>query len=172
MALDQRDEIALGVAAQRGVAETRIGRDKIRRGRVQIGKIAAAAAGNPYLLARVSGLLQQQHPMSAPAGDSGAHQARGPCPEDDDVAAVRVRLRHSTSSTSTATVSFCLRDPTMMPSTGETSEKSRPTASTIWSFSTRMSLVGSKPTQPSPSPHHSETQAWVASAPCRRGLPG
>ena len=40
-------------------------------------------------------------------------------------------LRHSTSSTSTATLSFCLRDPTMMPSTGETSEKSRPTASTM-----------------------------------------
>ncbi len=39
--------------------------------------------------------------------------------------------RHSTSSTSTATVSFCLREPTMMPSTGDTSEKSRPTASTM-----------------------------------------
>ena len=36
----------------------------------------------------------------------------------------------------------------MMPSTGETSEKSRPTARTMWSFSTRRSLVGSKPTQP------------------------
>src|SRR6267378_6607828 len=79
---------------------------------------------------------------------------------------------HSTSSTSTATASFCLRDPTMMPSTGETSEKSRPTASTMWSFSTRMSLVGSKPIQPISTPHHSETHAWVASAPCRRGLPG
>src|SRR3954470_14288984 len=38
---------------------------------------------------------------------------------------------HSTSSTSTATSSFCFGEPTMMPSTGETSEKSRPTASTI-----------------------------------------
>ena len=34
---------------------------------------------------------------------------------------------YSTASTSTATPSFCLGDPTMMPSTGETSEKSRPT---------------------------------------------
>jgi hypothetical protein len=33
---------------------------------------------------------------------------------------------YSTSTTSTATPSFCLGDPTMMPSTGETSEKSRP----------------------------------------------
>ena len=55
---------------------------------------------------------------------------------------------HSTSSTSTATPSFCLREPTMMPSTGETSEKSRPTARMMWSFSTRRSLVGSKPIQP------------------------
>ena len=31
-------------------------------------------------------------------------------------------------STSTATPSFCLREPAMMPSTGETSEKSRPIA--------------------------------------------
>src|ERR1043165_1423464 len=73
--------------------------------------------------------------------------------------------------TSTATPSFCLREPTMTPSTGETSEKSRPTASTIWSFSTTRSLVGSKPTQPVSSPHHTDAQAWVASAPCSRGLP-
>src|ERR1700738_4266077 len=150
-----------------------MGREKIRSGVVQIGEIATPAAGNTNLLARLSRLLKQQNFTSALAGDAGAHQARRPGPEDDDVMGVRRgSLRHSTSSTSTATASFCLRDPTMMPSTGETSEKSRPTASTMWSFSTRMSLVGSKPTQPSPSPHHSETQAWVASAPCRRGLTG
>ena len=38
---------------------------------------------------------------------------------------------HSTGITSTSTRSFCLREPTMMPSTGETSEKSRPVASTM-----------------------------------------
>jgi len=41
------------------------------------------------------------------------------------------RVGYSTSNTSTATLSFCLRDPTIMPSTGDTSEKSRPTARTI-----------------------------------------
>src|SRR5450432_511914 len=112
------------------MAKTRIGRQKIRWSRVQIGKIAAPAAGNPDLLARLCCLLKQQHPMSAPAGDASAHQARGPCPEYDDVVdLLRVVIPcHSTSSTSTATASFCRRDPTMMPSTGETSEKSRPTA--------------------------------------------
>ena len=38
---------------------------------------------------------------------------------------------YSTGITSTSTRSFCLREPTMMPSTGETSEKSRPVASTM-----------------------------------------
>jgi len=33
---------------------------------------------------------------------------------------------HSTSTTSTATLSFCFGEPTMTPSIGETSEKSRP----------------------------------------------
>ena len=121
-------------AAQRGVAKTRIGREKIRGAGVQIGEIAAPASGNPDLLARVSGLLKQQRLTAALTGDSSAHQARGPSPENNDVMTVRVRIAipcHSTSSTSTATASFCRRDPTMMPSTGDTSEKSRPTASTM-----------------------------------------
>ena len=79
-------------------------------------------------------LLEQQHLTPALAGDGGAHQAGGPGAKNDDVMKVRMRMAgvcHSTSSTSTATPSFCLRDPTMMPSTGETSEKSRPTARTM-----------------------------------------
>src|SRR3984885_6726297 len=142
---------------------------------MQIGKIAGPTSGYPDLLGGMPRLFQQQHPLPALAGDGSAHQARGTGAEYDDVMAAQrwiAVLGHSTSSTSTATASFCLRDPTMMPSTGETSEKSPPPASTMWSFSTRMSLVGSKPTQPISAPHHTETHAWVASAPCSRGLPG
>src|SRR5258706_5064957 len=116
------------------MAQARIGSEKICGLGVQIGKIARPAAGNPYLLARVTCLLKQQHRASALTGNARAHQARGSGPENDDVITVQVRIviqRHSTSSTSTATTSFCLRDPTMMPSTGETSEKSRPTASSM-----------------------------------------
>ena len=48
----------------------------------------------------------------------------------EDIRQARKRnYGHSTSSTSTATPSFCFGEPTMMPSTGDTSEKSRPTAS-------------------------------------------
>src|SRR6267143_4939673 len=104
------------------MAKPRTGREKIRWAGVQIGKIASPASGNPNLLSRMSCLLKQQHRATALAGDAGAHQARGPRPEDDDVITVVKRMVipcHSTSSTSTATASFCLRDPTMMPSTGE-----------------------------------------------------
>ena len=131
VALDHRDEVVLGVTAQRRSAEPRIVRQEIRRSRVQIGEIASAAAGDADLLARMPRLFKQQHPLSALDRDAGAHQARSARAEDDDVMAVERRmagLRHSTSSTSTATESFCLREPTMTPSTGETSEKSRPTA--------------------------------------------
>ena len=92
VALDQRDEVALGVAAQRRTAELRIVRQKIRRAGVQIGEIAAPAAGDANLLGRVPRLLQHQHRASALAGDAGAHQARGARPENDDVVAIRVRM--------------------------------------------------------------------------------
>ena len=129
---DQRNKIVLGVSAQRRMAEPRIVGQKIRRRGVQIGEIAPPAAGDADFFSRMPRLLEQQHRAPALAGDSGAHQARGTGAEDDDVMEIRFAgLRHSTSSTSTDTPSFCLRDPTMMPSTGETSEKSRPTASTM-----------------------------------------
>src|SRR5258707_15816182 len=107
------------------MAEARIIRQKIRGAGVQIGEIASPAAGNADLLGRMPRLLEQQHRASPLAGDGGAHQPGSARPEDDDV---MKRSGHSTSSTSTATPSFCLRDPTRMPSTGETSEKPPPTA--------------------------------------------
>jgi hypothetical protein len=59
---------------------------------VQIGEIASPATGNTNLLGRVSRLLKQQHPMSALAGDSRAHQTRSPGTEYDDVMEVQVRI--------------------------------------------------------------------------------
>ena len=49
---------------------------------------------------------------------------------------------------------------------------SKPASDRATSLATIRSLVGAKPTQPSSPPHHTDTQAWVASAPCSRGLPG
>src|ERR1700716_297992 len=96
------------------MAKTRIVRQEIGRGRVQICEIASPASENTNFLARLSRLLKQQHLLSAPPGDSRAHQARGSRPEYDDVVAIEggiAILGHSTSSTSTATPSLCLRDP-------------------------------------------------------------
>jgi hypothetical protein len=58
-----------------------------------------------------------------PARRNATHSASMP-----RVNALAAVLNYSTGTTSTATPSFCLREPTMMPSTGETSEKSRPMA--------------------------------------------
>ena len=51
VALDQRDEVALRVAAQRRDAEVRIGRDEVLRAGVEVGEVAAPAAGDADLLA-------------------------------------------------------------------------------------------------------------------------
>jgi hypothetical protein len=92
VAVDQRNEVALGIATQRGGAEARIVRQKIRRTRMQVGKITASAAGNPDLLSRLSCLLKQQHRAPALAGDAGAHQARSACSEHNDVVTIQGRL--------------------------------------------------------------------------------
>src|SRR3954447_26539967 len=106
------------------MAEAWIVGQKIRRRRMQIGEVASAATGDANFLSRLPRLFQHQHGAAAPGGDAGAHQPRRACAKDDDVMAIRLAGRaHSTSSTSTATPSFCLRDPTITPSTGETSEK-------------------------------------------------
>ena len=60
MALHQRDEIGLRVAAQRRPAEVRVARQKAIRRAVQIGEIAAAAAGDQDLGADPVGMVEQQ----------------------------------------------------------------------------------------------------------------
>ena len=76
MLLDQRDEIRGRVAGQRRLGEMRIRREEILRLAVQVGEIAAAAAGNQNLLAQSVGVLEDRDAASALAGLDGAHQAR------------------------------------------------------------------------------------------------
>ena len=66
--LDQRDEVVLGVAGQRRFGEMRIGREEAVRRAMQVGEVAAPAAGDQDLLARLVGMVEQQHPAAAPAG--------------------------------------------------------------------------------------------------------
>ena len=86
--LDQGDEVVLGVARQRRLAEMRIGRQERLGPAAEVGEVAAAAARDQDLLADLVGVLQHQHAAPALAGAQGAHQAGGAAARDDDVVAL------------------------------------------------------------------------------------
>ena len=75
MAFDQGDEVVLRVAAERGLAKMRVGGKKALRRYFKIGEIAAAAARDENLGARLIVMLEQQH---APAAIPGRHRAHEP----------------------------------------------------------------------------------------------
>jgi hypothetical protein len=59
MALDEGDEIGLGVAAQRGLAEVSVVRQKTIRRTLEIGKIAAPASRDQDLGADPIDMVEQ-----------------------------------------------------------------------------------------------------------------
>jgi hypothetical protein len=78
--LDQREEILRGVAAQRRLDEMRVGRQvAVRRG-AEISEVAAPAAGDQDLLARLIGMIDHQHPPPALPGDAAAISPAPPAP--------------------------------------------------------------------------------------------
>ncbi len=83
--LHQRNEIRGRVARQRGLGKVRIGGDEIFRTAVQVGEVAAPAAGDQDLFADALGPLQHGHAAPAPAGFNGAHQAGCSAAENDHV---------------------------------------------------------------------------------------
>ena len=85
MAVDEGDEIARGVAFQRGYAEARIVRQVVVGHSMQVGEVCAAAAGNADLFAGPLGAFDHQHSAAAPGCNAGAHQARGARADNDDV---------------------------------------------------------------------------------------
>jgi hypothetical protein len=56
---------------------------------VEIGEVAAAAAGDEDLAAGLRAVFEQSHASAAPAGSGGAHKARGARSEDNDVELAR-----------------------------------------------------------------------------------
>ena len=82
MALHQRDEIPLRVARQRRLAEVRIGREKIFRRDVEVGEIAAAAAGNENFFADAIAVFDDDNAPATLARLDGAHQPRGAAADD------------------------------------------------------------------------------------------
>ncbi len=85
---DQRNEIRRRVACQRRLAEVRIGGKKILRAAMQIGEVAAPAAGDQDLLADAIGVLEHGNSAAALARLDGAHQAGSAAAQDDYIEAV------------------------------------------------------------------------------------
>ena len=75
MLFDQRDEIGGRVAGQRRLGEMRIGGEEILGLAVEVGEIAAAAAGDENFLAQPVGVFEDRDAASALARFDGAHQA-------------------------------------------------------------------------------------------------
>src|SRR5258708_7133824 len=85
MPLDHRDEVALGVAAQRRLAEVRIPGNKSLRRHLEIGEVAASAARDEDLLARARAAFQEQDAPAASPGGHRAHQPGGAGPENYNI---------------------------------------------------------------------------------------
>ncbi len=83
--VDHRDEVPLGVAGQSGLDEMRVLREEVGRLRVDVGEVAAATTGHEDLLARLVGVLDEQHLAAAFGGRQGAHQTGGTCADDHNV---------------------------------------------------------------------------------------
>ena len=85
MFFDEANEVGRSIAGERRLGEVGVGRKKIFRAGVQVGEIAAAAAGDQDFLADSIGAFEHQDAPSALAGFDGTHQAGSACSENDDV---------------------------------------------------------------------------------------
>ncbi len=85
MFFDEAHEVGGSVAGERRFGEMRIGGKEILRAAVQVGEIAAAAAGDQDFLADSIGAFEHQNTPAALAGFNGTHQAGRAGSENDDV---------------------------------------------------------------------------------------
>src|SRR5450755_3582763 len=82
MLRDQSDEVLRRVARQCRLAEMRVRRQEALWPAIQVGKVAAPAAGNQNLLADAIGAFQHSNTASALSGSDGAHQPSGASAQD------------------------------------------------------------------------------------------
>ena len=85
MLFHQGDEIILRVAAEGRFAEMPVARQERRRRGMDVGEIAAPAAGDADLLGWLFRMVEDQHPPPARAGDPPAHQPGGPAADDQHI---------------------------------------------------------------------------------------
>ena len=82
---DKGDEIARRITGERGFGEMRIGGEIILWPGVDIGEVAAAAAGDADLFARRFRMVENDDGAAALAGADGAHHASGARPQNQHV---------------------------------------------------------------------------------------
>jgi hypothetical protein len=83
--IDQGDEIGRRVAAERRSREVGIFRQVAIGRSVQVGEIAAAAAGNQDFLARLFSVIEHDDLPPARGGSGRAEKAGRPCAQDDHI---------------------------------------------------------------------------------------
>src|ERR1035441_9595927 len=84
MFFDEAHEVRRSVAGERRLGEVSIGRKKVLRAGVEVGEIAAAAAGDQDFLADSIRAFEHQNTAAQLAGFNGTHQASRAGSENDD----------------------------------------------------------------------------------------
>ncbi len=85
MFFDQSDEITRCVTGKCGFGEMRVGGEIVLRPGMDVGEIAAAAAGDTDFLARRLGVVEDDDGAAALTGADGAHHAGSPRPQNQHV---------------------------------------------------------------------------------------
>jgi len=85
MLFDEAHEVGRSIAGKRRLGEVWIGRKKVLWARVQVGEVAAAAAGDQNLLADSVRAFEYQDAPAPLPGFNGTHQASGSGSENNDV---------------------------------------------------------------------------------------
>ena len=90
--VDEGDEVGGGVAAEGGLGEVGVVGEEVLGAGVEVGEVAAAAAGDEDFLAGFVGVVDEEDAGVAATGLDGAQEAGGSGSEDDDVEGVVVRV--------------------------------------------------------------------------------
>ena len=84
-AMYQTLHVLRGEGVQGGLAKGGIGAGIVVGRQTAVGEVGLAAAADAELAAGGRGTFQQGHGQAAGRGFAGAHEARRPCPQDEDV---------------------------------------------------------------------------------------
>jgi hypothetical protein len=103
--LDEGEEVLRGVAGEGGLGEVRVGGEEVFCAGVEVGEVAAPAAGDEDFLAGGVAMFEHSDTTAAAAGMDGAHESGGACAKDE-----YVDLGHVRSSNNLACMRFSCLD--------------------------------------------------------------